>query len=62
MDLIADIGATNSRCALLDRQGQIARSENFRNSDYARLPDLLDTRRVGQRELCGPADEPTGGR
>jgi glucokinase len=41
MDLIADIGATNSRCALLDRSGQFARTENFSNADFDSLEALL---------------------
>jgi glucokinase len=41
MDLIADIGATNSRCALLDRSGHVARTENFSNKDFESLEALL---------------------
>lgn len=41
MDLIADIGATNSRCALLDDAGLIARSETFLNRDFDGLETLL---------------------
>ena len=41
MDLIADVGATNSRCALLDDQGQVAKSESFENADFTGLPGLL---------------------
>jgi len=41
MDLIADIGATNSRCALLDDAGDIARSESFLNSNFDSLESLL---------------------
>lgn len=43
MDLIADIGATNSRCALLDEHGLIARSHRFLNRDFENLADLLRT-------------------
>jgi glucokinase len=43
MDLIADIGATNSRCALLDERGAIARSSRFLNHDFESLADLLGT-------------------
>jgi glucokinase len=43
MDLIADIGATNSRCALLDDRGRIAGSENFENRDFTGLEGLLHT-------------------
>ena len=41
MDLIADIGATNARCALLDRQGRIAHSAVYHNADFAALEDVL---------------------
>jgi glucokinase len=41
MDLIADIGATNSRCALIDNSGHIARTENFINTHFDRLEALL---------------------
>jgi glucokinase len=41
MDLIADIGATNSRCALLDKSGRIVRTENFRNAGHSSLEALL---------------------
>jgi glucokinase len=41
MDLIADIGATNSRCALLDQSGRIGRTENYLNSDFDDLDALL---------------------
>ena len=41
MDLIADIGGTNSRIALLDRDGRIAFSGNFRNQDFSSLEDVL---------------------
>ena len=34
MDLIADIGATHSRCALLDHEGAILAPETFNNSDF----------------------------
>lgn len=41
MDLIADVGATNARCALLDDRGRIARSEIFKNGDFTSLEALL---------------------
>lgn len=41
MDLIADIGATNSRCALLDATGRISHSETYLNSDFDSLDALL---------------------
>lgn len=43
MDLIADIGATNSRCALLDENGLTIRSARFINRDFASLAALLAT-------------------
>ena len=50
MDLIADIGATNTRCALLDARGRIARTENFLNTDFDK-PEALLRRFVEQAEL-----------
>ncbi len=41
MDLIADIGATNSRCALLDEKGRVIAVQRFSNSDYPDLGTLL---------------------
>lgn len=41
MDLIADIGATNSRCALIDDAGRIGAVRRFLNADYERLDDVL---------------------
>ena len=41
MDLIADIGGTNSRLALLDADGRIARSASYRNQEHASLEDVL---------------------
>lgn len=41
MDLIADVGGTNSRVALLDRDGRIAFSRNYRNQDFPALEDVL---------------------
>lgn len=42
MDLIADIGATNSRCALLDDDGIQHSSEVYTNASFASLEALLD--------------------
>lgn len=41
MDLIADIGATHSRCALLDHEGAILASETFNNSEFDGIEALL---------------------
>ena len=41
MDLIADIGGTNSRLALLDGDGRIAHSQSYRNRDFSALEDVL---------------------
>src|SRR5690606_23519174 len=41
LDLIADIGATNSRCALLDDRGRIIAPEVFSNADFAGVEGLL---------------------
>ncbi|MDX1561457.1 MAG: glucokinase [Gammaproteobacteria bacterium] len=42
MDLIADIGATNSRCALLDDQGRIGQRQSFENRRFDSLESLLE--------------------
>lgn len=42
MDLIADIGATNSRCALLDDGGQVVARETFGNNEFSDLESLLE--------------------
>jgi glucokinase len=53
MDLMADIGATNTRCALLDDKGQELASEVFQNADFTGLAGLLnvylDHRRASDR-------------
>lgn len=41
MDLIADIGATNTRCALLDDRGQIVKSETFQNESFTGVEGLM---------------------
>jgi glucokinase len=41
MDLIADIGATNMRCALLDSSGRILATERFKNDDFSSLEEVL---------------------
>jgi glucokinase len=41
MDLIADIGATNARCALLDDSGRVVSAEVFENRRFAGLEPLL---------------------
>lgn len=43
MDLIADIGATNARCALVDQNGRIVHSQNYLNADFDALQSLLQT-------------------
>jgi glucokinase len=41
MDLIADIGATNTRCALVDDKGEELAAEIFHNAHFASLTRLL---------------------
>lgn len=41
MDLIADIGATNMRCALLDDKGRVLAPEVFRDEGYTGVEDVL---------------------
>jgi glucokinase len=42
MDLIADIGATNTRCALLDSSGRILATERFKNDDFTGVEHVLE--------------------
>jgi glucokinase len=53
MDLIADIGATNTRCALLNDKGQELAPEVFQNADFTGVAGLLnvylDHRRASDR-------------
>jgi glucokinase len=53
MDLIADIGATNTRCALVNDRGQELAPEVFHNADFTGIPGLLgvylDHRRASDR-------------
>jgi glucokinase len=41
MDLMADIGATNTRCALLNDKGQELASELFENAEFTGVASLL---------------------
>ena len=56
MDLMADIGATNTRCALVDAKGEELAAESFRNADFPSLTNLLtsylERRRVTDRPKC----------
>lgn len=53
MDLMADVGATNTRCALVDDKGEELAAEIFHNGDFPSLTSLLksylDRRRVTDR-------------
>jgi glucokinase len=51
MDLMADVGATNTRCALIDKRGVECCDEYFRNADFPNLPDLLE--RYVERQSTG---------
>lgn len=55
MDLIADIGATNSRCALVDIRGRILRTEVFDNKVFTNLEGLLH---VFVDRCCRSTDRP----
>lgn len=43
MDLIADIGATNTRCGLVDDKGQVLAPEFFKNKDFSGVEHVLRT-------------------
>ena len=53
MDLVADIGATNTRCALIDDKGQEQAPETFVNEDFTGVAGVLgvylDHRRATDR-------------
>jgi len=53
VDLMADIGATNTRCALLDDKGNELAAEVFQNADFTGVTGLLkiylDHRRASDR-------------
>jgi glucokinase len=53
LDLIADIGATHSRCALLDDEGAVLAAEKFSNEAFTSIDELfrtyLDRRRASDR-------------
>jgi glucokinase len=57
MDLMADIGATHTRCALLDDQGKEVAPEVFDNVDFTGLAGILtvylDHRRASDRPKNG---------
>jgi glucokinase len=54
MDLIADIGATNSRFALLDGRGAIVANETFNNTDFSNLEGVIER----YLRNCRAADRP----
>jgi len=54
MDLIADIGATRTRCALLDDRGRILAPETFRNGDFTGVDGLLKIYLDHRRESDHP--------
>ena len=56
MTLIADIGATHSRCAIVDRQGAFVAPTVFKNRDFVGLQDLLQD----YLEQLGGEDSPGG--
>jgi glucokinase len=54
MDLMADIGATNTRCALVDDRGEELAAEVFHNADFAGLPILLKSYLEHRRQTDRP--------
>jgi glucokinase len=55
MDLIADIGGTNSRCALLSDDGRIVATQNYVNADFDGVEAVLH----GFLEDTGPGAQPS---
>lgn len=54
MDLLADIGATNTRVALADATGQVLMPESFSNDEFASAADILLTYLGKRRESDQP--------
>src|SRR6185295_5823328 len=54
MDLMADIGATNTRCALVDDRGEELAAEVFHNADFVGLPILLKSYLEHRRQTDRP--------
>lgn len=54
MDLIADIGATNARCALLDDRGRILEVRGLLNADYPGLEAALGDYLAGTLTAARP--------
>ncbi len=42
MDLIADIGGTHSRCALIDDKGQVVAAETYENREFDGIREVLE--------------------
>jgi glucokinase len=42
MDLIADIGGTHSRCALIDDKGRLVAAETYENSEFDGIREVLE--------------------
>jgi glucokinase len=55
MDLIADIGATNTRCALLDDKGGLIALERFENREFDGVQDVLER----YLDHCRATDRPS---
>ncbi|MGD8324759.1 MAG: glucokinase [Gammaproteobacteria bacterium] len=55
MDLIADIGATHSRCALLDHEGAVLAPETFNNSEFDGVEAMLQAYLARRRESDRPS-------
>jgi glucokinase len=60
VDLIADIGATNARCALVDHQGCIVGQQQFKNADFDTLEALLWSYITGRRSDDKPRNAAIG--
>jgi glucokinase len=55
MDLIADIGATHSRCALLDDDGEILAPETFNNAEFDGIEAMLNAYLARRRDSDRPS-------
>jgi len=55
MDLVADIGATNTRCALLDDKGKLVAVERFANHEYDSVESVLERYLENRRNTDRPS-------
>jgi len=60
MDLIADIGATNTRCALIDDKGKLVAVERFANDEHDGVESVLERYLENRRTTDRPSQAAIG--